>query len=90
MSSDLPPDALVLWYAQPAVDWTAALPVGNGRLGAMVFGRTGTERIQLNEQTIWTGRMIRQDPVVLRRCRKSGGWFLLGNISRRKHCSPKP
>ncbi len=47
--------ATVLWYAKPAAKWAEALPVGNGRLGAMVFGRTETERLQLNEQTIWTG-----------------------------------
>ncbi|MCX7046920.1 MAG: glycoside hydrolase N-terminal domain-containing protein [Candidatus Sumerlaeota bacterium] len=47
--------ATVLWYAKPAAKWNEALPVGNGRLGAMVFGSTDTERIQLNEQTIWTG-----------------------------------
>ena len=44
-----------LWYRQPAVAWTEALPVGNGRLGAMVFGGTATERLQLNEDTLWTG-----------------------------------
>ncbi|MCY2952571.1 MAG: glycoside hydrolase N-terminal domain-containing protein [Planctomycetota bacterium] len=47
--------ATVLWYAKPAAKWAEALPVGNGRLGAMVFGSTDTERIQLNEQTLWTG-----------------------------------
>ena len=47
--------ATVLWYSKPAEKWFEALPVGNGRLGAMVFGGTGNERIQLNEQTIWTG-----------------------------------
>jgi len=45
----------VLWYAKPAAKWAEALPVGNGRLGAMVFGNAENERIQLNEQTIWTG-----------------------------------
>ncbi len=44
-----------LWYRQPAVAWTEALPVGNGRLGAMVFGGTASERLQLNEDTLWTG-----------------------------------
>ncbi|MBT8045060.1 MAG: glycoside hydrolase family 95 protein, partial [Verrucomicrobiae bacterium] len=44
-----------LWYAQPAKNWTEALPVGNGRLGAMVFGGTTTERIQLNEESLWAG-----------------------------------
>ena len=46
---------LVLWYNQPAKDWNEALPIGNGRLGAMIFGRPGNELIQLNEQTLWTG-----------------------------------
>src|ERR1700753_987514 len=48
-------DTNVLWYAQPAVKWTEALPIGNGRLGAMVFGGTTEERIQVNEDTLWTG-----------------------------------
>lgn len=47
--------ANVLWYRQPAADWNQALPVGNGRLGAMVFGGIQSERIQLNEDTVWTG-----------------------------------
>ncbi|HTR98869.1 MAG TPA: glycoside hydrolase family 95 protein, partial [Bacteroidota bacterium] len=47
--------SLKLWYAQPATAWQEALPVGNGRLGAMVFGKTAEERIQLNEATLWTG-----------------------------------
>jgi len=46
---------LLLWYQQPARQWTEALPVGNGRLGAMVFGGVRSERIQLNENTVWTG-----------------------------------
>jgi alpha-L-fucosidase 2 len=46
---------LVLWYRQPAKQWTEALPVGNGRLAAMVFGGTDRERIQLNEETFWSG-----------------------------------
>ena len=45
-----------LWYAEPARVWTDALPLGNGRLGAMVFGVPATERIQLNEETIWAGQ----------------------------------
>jgi len=47
---------LKLWYDQAAVNWNEALPVGNGRLGAMVFGRVETERIQFNEETLWDGR----------------------------------
>lgn len=46
---------LKLWYKQPAVKWTDALPIGNGRLGAMIFGGTDTDHIQFNEQTLWTG-----------------------------------
>jgi len=46
---------LTLWYRQPAEQWDHALPVGNGRLGAMVFGETAVERIQLNEDTFWAG-----------------------------------
>ncbi|MCM4171549.1 glycoside hydrolase family 95 protein [Arenibacter sp. TNZ] len=44
-----------LWYAQPAAKWMEALPVGNGRLGAMVFGDPQNERIQLNEDSMWPG-----------------------------------
>lgn len=47
--------SLVLWYRQPAKEWTEALPVGNGRLAAMVFGKMEEERIQLNEETFWSG-----------------------------------
>lgn len=45
-----------LWYDRPAQVWTEALPLGNGRLGAMVYGNPGVEQIQLNEETIWAGR----------------------------------
>jgi len=48
-------DALTLWYRQAATQWTEALPVGNGRLGAMVFGGLGEERIQINEASLWGG-----------------------------------
>ncbi|MBJ6110447.1 glycoside hydrolase N-terminal domain-containing protein [Hymenobacter sp. BT523] len=47
---------LKLWYAQPAAKWTDALPIGNGRLGGMVYGGVGQEHIQFNEATLWTGR----------------------------------
>ncbi|UCH13760.1 MAG: glycoside hydrolase family 95 protein [Bacteroidales bacterium] len=52
-----PPDAkMVLWYRQPATDWeTEALPIGNGRLGAMCFGGVKQERLQFNDITLWTG-----------------------------------
>ena len=50
-----PPSPLTLWYQQPAEAWTEALPIGNGRLGAMVFGGVAHERLQLNEDTLWAG-----------------------------------
>ncbi len=46
---------LILWYRQPAARWVEALPVGNGSLGAMVFGGPEREQIQFNEETVWTG-----------------------------------
>jgi alpha-L-fucosidase 2 len=46
---------LTLWYTQPAKQWVEALPIGNGRLGAMVFGGIDKERIQFNEDTLWAG-----------------------------------
>ncbi|MEV0345125.1 glycoside hydrolase family 95 protein [Nonomuraea sp. NPDC050680] len=46
---------LTLWYGRPAAAWLEALPVGCGRLGAMVFGGVATERLQLNEDSIWAG-----------------------------------
>lgn len=51
--------AQMLWYKKPAKVWTEALPVGNGRLGAMVFGGVTEELIQLNEATLWTGGPVR-------------------------------
>jgi alpha-L-fucosidase 2 len=48
-------NAYKLWYNKPAQVWTEALPLGNGRLGAMVFGNPAIEQIQLNEATIWAG-----------------------------------
>ncbi len=47
-----------LWYKQPAEKWTEALPIGNGRLGAMVFGGITKEKIQLNEESLWAGAQI--------------------------------
>lgn len=46
---------LALWYRQPARQWEEALPIGNGRLGAMIFGKVSQERIQFNEDTFWSG-----------------------------------
>jgi alpha-L-fucosidase 2 len=52
-----PDNALRLWYRRPAADWNEALPVGGGRLGAMVFGGVDEERLQLNEDSVWAGEV---------------------------------
>ncbi|HVX66227.1 MAG TPA: glycoside hydrolase family 95 protein, partial [Bryobacteraceae bacterium] len=49
------PASLTLWYRAPATKWVEALPLGNGRLGAMLFGGIEAERLQLNEDTLWSG-----------------------------------
>ncbi|WP_423605137.1 glycoside hydrolase family 95 protein [Sphingomonas sp. MS122] len=55
------PNPHELWYRAPAREWVEALPVGNGRIGAMVFGGTAAEQLQLNEDTLWAGAPY--DPV---------------------------
>ena len=57
---------LKLWYDSPAEEWNEALPIGNGRMGAMIFGKTDVERIQLNEESVWSGGPIeRANPEAL-------------------------
>ena len=51
----------MLWYRKPAGDWNEALPVGNGRLGAMIFGDPMSEHLQLNEDTIWAGKPLNRE-----------------------------
>lgn len=46
---------MTIWHRQPATQWNEATPIGNGRLGAMIFGKVDSERIQLNEDTLWSG-----------------------------------
>ncbi len=48
-------DTLLLWYDKPASEWTEALPIGNGRLGAMIFGGPANDLLQLNEDTLYAG-----------------------------------
>jgi hypothetical protein len=52
---DGPSPCTALYYKAPATEWSEALPIGNGRLGAMVYGRTSTELLQLNENSVWYG-----------------------------------
>ena len=51
-----PASSSALWYRQPAKTWEEALPIGNGHLGAMVYGSAPIEQIQFNENTVWTGQ----------------------------------
>src|ERR1700712_1878698 len=46
---------LNIWFNKPAKDWNEALPIGNGRLGAMIFGGAKEDLLQMNEETLWTG-----------------------------------
>ncbi len=53
---------LKLWYNKPSgTTWENALPIGNGKLGAMIYGNVDTETIQLNERTVWSGSPNRND-----------------------------
>lgn len=75
-----------LWYDCPAQVWTEALPLGNGRLGAMVYGTPGTEQIQLNEESIWADVLIitpiRMHWNIFRKC---VSWSLPENILKHRH-----
>ena len=55
-------DDLKLWYDKPARNWNEALPIGNGRLGAMIFGNAENELIQLNESSLWSGGPVNTNP----------------------------
>jgi alpha-L-fucosidase 2 len=50
------PSGMKIWFTRPAESWNEALPVGNGRLGAMIFGGIERERLELNEESVWTGQ----------------------------------
>ena len=55
LPSEATEDTMKLWYDKPADEWMKSLPLGNGRLGAMVYGGVETETIGLNESTMWSG-----------------------------------
>ena len=55
-------EPLQVWFEQPATNWTEALPLGNGRLGAMVFGGVAQEHLQLNEESLWAGCPVESCP----------------------------
>lgn len=87
---------LKLWYDKPAADWNQALPLGNGRLGAMVFGVPSVEHLQLNEETIWAGspnsNAHKLEDGVLEKVRKlvfEGRYQEAENMATAKIMSPK-
>jgi alpha-L-fucosidase 2 len=89
-------ETLKLWYDQPASDWNQALPLGNGRLGAMVFGTPAVEHLQLNEETIWAGspnsNAHRLEDGVLEEVRRlifEGKYVEAENLATAKIMSPK-
>jgi alpha-L-fucosidase 2 len=70
-----------LWYQSPAASWSSALPLGNGRLGGMVFGGVAQERIQLNEASIWEGNAQDRDaPVAVEHWRRARDLALQGQL----------
>jgi alpha-L-fucosidase 2 len=74
---------LKLYYNHPAEKWTEALPIGNGRLGAMVFGKVDSERIQLNEESLWAGQPINNNnPGAKKHLREIQQLLLKGDINR--------
>nr|MCR4904140.1 glycoside hydrolase family 95 protein [Butyrivibrio sp.] len=72
-----------IYYDKPADNWNEALPIGNGRLGAMVFGRTAKEIIQMNEDSIWLGGYRdRNNPEAFKNLPVVRKLLLEGNISK--------
>ncbi len=82
-AAQTPDPSTVIWYDKPAATWNDALPVGNGHLGAMIFGRVEKERIQLNEHSLWSGRPNPDDdqPQTLGPSPKSAALLFEGNYA---------
>ena len=79
-----------LWYEQPAVEWEEALPIGNGRMGAMVYGGTDCERIQLNEESMWYGGKVnRINPDFRENLPKVRAYLDAGEISKAERLMDK-
>lgn len=70
-----------IWYRQPAAEWNEALPIGNGRLGGMIFGKAAKEKIQLNEDSVWYGGpKERNNPDALHHLPQIRQWIAEGRI----------
>lgn len=75
-----------LWYRQPAKEWEEALPLGNGRLGAMIFGGVVSERLQMNEESMWYGgRADRNNPDARKMLPQIRELILNGEIKKAEH-----
>ena len=84
-SLNISADDLKLWYSRPATVWTEALPLGNSRLGVMVYGGTGAEELQLNEETVWgEGLTVMIILKLWLHCLKSDSWCLRSVIGRHR------
>lgn len=71
-----------IWYRKPAAEWNEALPIGNGRLGGMIFGKAAKEKIQLNEDSVWYGGPKERDnPDALRHLPQIRQWIAEGRIN---------
>jgi alpha-L-fucosidase 2 len=79
-----------LWYTSPAADWSQALPIGNGRLAAMVFGGVSDEHLQLNEETIFAGKsMDRVNPAARASLPKVRQLLLAGKVKEAEELAAK-
>ena len=75
-----------IWYRKPAKEWVEAVPLGNGRLGAMVFGQVDCEKIQINEDSLWSGQPIeRENPAALENLPISRNLLFSGNYMDAEH-----
>jgi len=91
------PSAMKIWFNHPADDWNDALPIGNGRLGAMIFGGINKEHLELNEATVWTGEerwdanpeAIKSLPLV-RKLLFQGKYKEAGELAQRSIMGQKP
>ena len=75
-----------IWYRKPAKEWVEAVPLGNGRLGAMVFGKVDCEKIQINEDSLWSGQPIeRENPAALENLPIARNLLFSGNYMDAEH-----
>lgn len=89
-AAQAPTTLLKLWYRQPATKWEEALPIGNGRLGAMVFGGVPEEHLQLNEDTIWAGeKRDRSNPNGAQAVREVRRLLLAGKVKEAEELADK-